>query len=176
MSTKEDIIIKDSCTIIDHCELGLLEIFFSMGLSVYTTPNVIAEITEPEQAALISGYVNSGHLKVDGNGDVSLISTIIKENPALSPADGSVLELAIRLQATILTSDGSLRRVSKAKHVHVRGSLWVIEEMIIRELLNKEAALEKLQQYPAVNPRAPKKEIEALIEKLKGCRDENTNY
>lgn len=168
MSIKEDIVIKDSCTIIDHCELGLLEIFFSMGLSVYTTPNVIAEITEPEQAALVSRYVNSGHLKVDGAGDVSMITTIVIENPALSPADGSVLELAIRLQATILTSDGSLRRVSQAKHVPVRGSLWVIEEMIARELLNKETALAKLEQYPTVNPRAPKKEISALIEKLKG--------
>lgn len=166
-STNENIIIKDSCTIIDHCELGLLDVFFRMDLTVYSTPNVIAEITDPEQAGMIEKYIQSGHLRIDGNGDVIAINQLVIEYPALSAADSSVLELAIRIRATILTSDGSLRKASQANDVTVRGIIWVIEEMYIKGFIDKDTALLKLEQYPAINSRAPKKEILALIEKIK---------
>jgi hypothetical protein len=167
VSVKQDIIIKDACTLIDHCELGLLDIFFSMNLTVYMTPNVMAEITDPDQSATINRYIVSGHLKIDGNGSFTDITAIITEYPALTPADGSVLELALRINGTILSSDGSLRKASAAKGVTVCGNLWVIEELLNQGLLSKENAIQKLEEYQTVNSWAPKKEIDLLILKLK---------
>jgi rRNA maturation endonuclease Nob1 len=167
VSAKEEIVIKDSCIIIDLIELGLIDIFFGLGLVVYTTPNVLGEITEPDQAVIVKRLIVSGQLKIEGTGSFATISSIASENLALSFADSSVLELAIRLKATVLTSDGSLRKVTLSKEIKVRGCLWIIEELVNLELITVEAALQKLDDYPKINDRSPKKEIADLIGKLK---------
>jgi rRNA maturation endonuclease Nob1 len=167
VSAKEEIVIKDSCIIIDLIELGLIDVFFGLGLLVYTTPNVLAEITEVEQAAIVNRLVLNDQLKVDGSGNFSTISAIASDNPALSVADSSVLELAIRIKATVLTSDGSLRKVALSKKVKVRACLWIIEELLNLELITVEIALQKLDDYPKINDRSPKKDIANLIEKIK---------
>lgn len=167
MSAKEEIVIKDSCIIIDLIELGLIDVFFGLGLLVYTTPNVLAEITDAKQAAIVNGLVLSGQLKVDASGNLAVISDIAYDNPALSVADSSVLELAIRLNATVLTSDGSLRKVTLSKEIKVRGCLWIIEELLNLSLITIEIALQKLEDYPKINDRSPKKDIANMIEKIK---------
>jgi len=167
VSAKEEIVIKDSCIIIDLIELGLIDIFFDLGLLVYTTPNVLVEITEPNQAAIVNRLIVNGQLKIDGTGNFATISSIASENPALSVADSSVLELAIRLEATVLTSDGSLRKITLSKEIKVRGCLWIIEELVDLKLITVETALQKLYDYPKINNRSPKKEIATLIEKIR---------
>jgi len=140
--------------------------FFQFDLTAFTTPQVIAEITDDEQLREITNYIESGKLNIDSIGAYETIIEIAEQYVALSIADSSVLELAVRRNAVLLTSDGSLRRISMSKNLRVRGVLWIIEELYGKQIITVEVALQKLQMYSEINARAPFKEIQNLIKKL----------
>ena len=166
MTPKEEIVIKDSCILFDLLDLDLMRDFYLLNLSTFTTPQVIAEITDEEQFNCISPYITSGKLVVDGTGSFDEIRLLTKHHPGLSIADSSVLELAIRKNCILLSCDGILRRISTHKQITVRGMLWLIEQLCIRRHLSVQQSIDKLVMYSRINSRAPRKEIEALIEKL----------
>ena len=166
MSSKSEIVIKDSCILFDLVELNLIQDFFQLEIIAFTTPQVIEEINDDEQWKIIKTYIVNGKLNIDGFGAYEDITEIENQYAALSFTDSSVLELAIRKKAVLLTSDGSLRKISISKQVAVRGLLWIIEELSLRNIITVESALEKLNAYSKVNVRAPIKEIQALIKKL----------
>jgi len=166
VSSKNEIVIKDSCILFDLVELNLINHFFQLGIIAFTTPLVVGEIIDDEQWNIIEPYIASGKLNIDNLGAYEDIAEIKNQYTALSFPDSSVLELAIRKKAVLLTSDGSLRKISISKQVPVRGLLWIIEELSLRNIITVESALEKLNAYIEVNARAPIKEIQNLIKKL----------
>ncbi len=166
MSDKKEIVIKDACILFDLVDLNLLEDFFQLEVSAFTTPQVIGEITDETQWEEVSKYINNGKLQIDADGEFEIIAALYDEHPGLSIPDSSVLELAIRKDAIIYSSDGGLRKISIKKNLPVRGILWIVEELNSREFLSKEVAIEKLNLYEKINQRAPVKEIQALINKL----------
>lgn len=166
MSDKKQIVIKDACILFDLVDLNLIEDFFQLGLSALTTPQVIGEITNEIQWQEISKFVDRGYLQIDTEGEYGAIQTIYDEYPGLSIPDSSVLELALRKDAIIYSSDGSLRKISAKHGFTVRGILWIIEELYINGALSKEQAAEKLNLYGSINQRAPLKEIKNLLTRI----------
>ncbi|MGN6163139.1 MAG: hypothetical protein ACTHOF_01230 [Flavisolibacter sp.] len=167
MSDKKEIVIKDACILFDLVDLDLLGHFFSLAVMAMTTPQVIGEITDEQQLQAVSAYIDNGLLQVDNSGEYEAILKISEGYPGLSTADSSVLELALRKDAIIFSSDGLLRKISTRKELTVRGVLWIIEQLYTEGIITKDMALEKLQVYSEINARAPKKEIDKLLEKLK---------
>lgn len=166
VSDKKEIVIKDACILFDLVDLNLLEDFFQLEVVAFTTSQVIGEITNEEQWKVISKFVAEGKIQIDNDGTLELIAVINDEYPGLSLADSSVLELAIRKNAVVYSSDGGLRKISTKKNLIVRGVIWIIEEMHSREILNEQMAIEKLNLYETINQRAPLKEIKNLISKI----------
>lgn len=166
MSDKKEIVIKDACILFDLVDLNLLEDFFQLDISAFTTPQVIGEITDEIQWEEVSKFINNGKLQIDADGEFEVIAGIFDEHPGLSIPDSSVLELAIRKDAIIFSSDGSLRKISVKKSLTVRGVLWIVEELHSKTLLSKEVAIEKLNLYEKINQRAPVKEIKMLLNKF----------
>lgn len=166
VSNKPEIVIKDACILFDLVDLGLLQSFFLLEVQAYTTPQVIAEITDEEQWLEISAIINNGSLKIDNEGDLSTISNIYDKYPGLSLPDSSVLELALRKRAIIYSSDGSLRKISVKNELVVRGILWIIEALYVIGVLTKEEAVDKLNLYESINQRSPLAEIKKLITKI----------
>jgi predicted nucleic acid-binding protein len=164
--TEKEIVVKDACILFDLIELNLVSPFFNLDLTVLTTPQVIAEIMDLEQLRVIREYIETERLVVDGEGELEAIDDILGENKGLSFADSSVLELAIRKNATVLSSDGSLRKVSIKQNLTVRGMLWIIEELYNKGIVNVNDALNALSAYATMNPRTPKSDIDKLILKL----------
>lgn len=167
VSDKYSIVIQDACILFDLVDLTLLGDFFQLGFSAFTTPQIVSEITNKLHKRKIEPYLKNGKLKIDSYGSYESISAIFEKYPGLSFADCSVLELAIRKEAIIFSSDGSLRKISTRKKLIVKGTLWIIEELYYKNIITREFAIEKLNLYYSVNQRAPKKEIEALISKLR---------
>jgi hypothetical protein len=163
---KREIIIKDACILFDLVDLNLLEDFFQLEVSAFTTPQVIGEITDETQWNVISKFIEIEKLKIDAEGKYEVIAQLYDENPGLSIADSSVLEIAIRKNAIIYSSDGILRKISVKRDITVRGVLWIIEELYKREILSREIAIEKLNLYEKINQRAPIKEILVLKNKM----------
>lgn len=167
VSDKREIIIKDACILFDLVDLNLLQDFFQLEFIALTTPQVIGEITNEVQWAEISKYVDNGKLQVENNGTYEAIASLKYENPGLSLPDCSVLELALRKNAIVYSSDGSLRKTSIKKQLTVRGILWIIDELLSKMIINDETAIKKLIKYEKINDRAPVKDIQLLLTKIK---------
>lgn len=166
VSNKNEIVIKDACILFDLVDLNLLADFFQLELSALTTPQVVEEITNESQWEEISKFINKG-LVIDFTGNLEAITKLYDEHAGLSIADSSVLELAIRKNAIIFSSDGSLRKISIKRKLIVRGIIWIIEELYTKGIIELETAIIKLERYKTINQRAPIKEIQTLIDKLK---------
>lgn len=164
---KKEIVIQDACILFDLVDLSLLQVFFQLDLVVLTTPHVINEITNENQWSQINPYLNNGRLTVDSDGLMKVIIEINEEFAGLSMADSSVLELALRKDAIIFSSDGSLRKIAARKKIVVRGTLWIIEELCLKGFITRDYAIQKLEMYSSINKRAPVKAIDQLIVKLK---------
>jgi hypothetical protein len=61
--------------------------FFQFDLTAFTTPQVIAEITDDEQLREITNYIESGKLNIDSIGAYETIIEIAEQYVALSIAD-----------------------------------------------------------------------------------------
>ncbi len=166
MSDKKEIVIKDACILFDLVDLNLLEDFFQLDVSAFTTPQVIGEITNETQWEEVSKFINNGKLQIDADGEFEVIAGIFDEYAGLSIPDSSVLELAIRKDAIIFSSDGSLRKISVKKNLIVRGILWIVEELHKKEIISQDMALYKLNRYLEINQRAPLKEVKNLIKNI----------
>lgn len=164
-SAKTDIVIKDACIFFDLIKLDLLEDFYRLQTVVYTTPQVLSEITNNKQLAQVQVHVDSGRLLIDEAGNLDAIMAIIKQNRGLSFTDASVLELAERKDAAVLSSDMLLRRETVARDLGVRGILWVLEELYLQQVLELEKMLTCLDKYRDENQWSPKKEIAQLKSK-----------
>ena len=166
MSDKKQIVIKDACILFDLVDLNLLKDFFQLEVIALTTPQVIGEITNEIQWNEISKFIESGQLEIDADGEYGAIQELYDEYSGLSLPDCSVLELAIRKDAIIYSSDGSLRKIATRRNLSVRGVLWIVEELHYKGFLSSIESIEKLNLYENVNERAPVKEIKNLISKI----------
>jgi len=119
-SAKVEIVIKDACVFFDLIDLDLLSSFYRLPLIVFTTPQVLAEIIEEVQLDEVNAYLESGQLQVDHLGLFETLALIIEGNPGLSFTDASVLEAATRRDATVLSSDKSLRSESSRRGITVQ--------------------------------------------------------
>ena len=165
-SAKVEVVIKDACILFDLLDLDLLTDFYQLQLIVITRPEVLAEITDEAQLAKIQPYLDSGNLQIDEVDVLEAAMAIMETNPGLSLTDAAVLEIAARREATILSTDKSLRNESTRRGIAVRGLLWALEELYREGVLPLEVVVKKLSLYPEVNKRAPKAEIAGLIARL----------
>lgn len=158
--------IQDACIIFDLIDLGLIGHFFELKLTVFTTPQVIAEITDPDQLEVIIAFIENGRLGVDRDGDFDKVEEIFNVTSGLSYTDCSVLELALRRNWTVLSSDLSLRKATKKNGLTVRGILWIIDELVRQKAMTTVGAIHALNHYLEINNRAPKTEINEMIRRL----------
>jgi predicted nucleic acid-binding protein len=166
VSTKKEIVVQDACILFDLIDLGLISVFFDLDYDVMTTPQVMTEVLDGDQMSLADNLVNNGRLKVDDKGDLTEIQEILIKNSGLSFADSSVLELAIRVNGTVLSSDLKLRNATSRNGLTVRGVLWIVEELYAKSLLSSDEAISKLNHYQGINDRAPRAEIKALVDRI----------
>lgn len=167
MLNETNILINDSCIIFDLVDLELLQEFFQLEYSFYTTPQVIGEFKDDGQNSEIEQFIHQNTLKVDPYGALELIQNLYDVNSGLSFADCSMLELAIRVNGILLTSDKTLRKISRKNNLETRGILWIIVELIEKNIISPQLAIIKLESYHNFNLRIPRNEIRELIDKLK---------
>ena len=166
MSTSKDIVIQDACILFDLIDLGLIDAFFELNLTVLTTPQVMVEIEEEEQLRKVEEFTSAKKLIIDKEGLLDHVDKIFGENSGLSYTDCSVLELALRKQGIVLSSDWKLRTATVRSNLTVRGVLWIIDELHVQKRLTAREAIEKLNLYKQINSRAPQAEIKVMIERL----------
>ena len=84
----------------------------------------------------------------------------------VSSNDVEALALAEQKQVPLLTGDGKLRQVSLEEGIDVRGTLWIIEQMLVHELISVEQAESAYNKMEEEGSRLPWDLVEQQLNKF----------
>lgn len=139
------LVVTDACIFIDVIELQLTSEFFGLELEIHTTVDVINELF-PQQQQLLRAYEHGDKLTIHvlTPADQEAISN---ENfpRALSPEDCSVIYIARKLNATVLSSDKPVRTHAKNLSIEYHGMFWIFDKLVAAKILNGATATDKLK-------------------------------
>lgn len=138
------IAVTDACIFIDIYDLQLTSKFFSIDLEIHTTVDVFNELFN-EQKELLSAYNLVGKLILHSINEEDR-NQIYKTgySKALSDNDKSVLYIASKLGAIVLSSDRAVRLHAKKSTIEYHGMLWIFDKLIELNLISVNEACEKL--------------------------------
>lgn len=140
------IAITDACIFIDLHNLILIEHFFGIDLEIHTSLDVVNELFESQKQQLIS-FAEAGKLVIHSIGEKERLNILQTPFPrALSEVDKTVLFLASKLDAVIVSSDKAVRNYAKKQSIEYHGMLWILDRLVELRLLSKAEACLKLEK------------------------------
>ncbi len=145
------IAVTDACIFIDLLDLEITAEFFSLDLDIHTTIEVWNEIVH-EQQSILQTYRSVGALTLHilEPEDFEKMETFTFPR-ALSEPDKSVVYVAKKLGAVLLTSDGPVRKFAEKQAIDRHGMFWILDELVDKGILSKPLAHKKLDQLTTNN-------------------------
>lgn len=143
--------ITDACIFIELHHLLLTSVFFKLDIEIHTTVDVLNELY-PEQRELLKAYEAGGKLYLHSLNDED--RRAIGENKStggLSETDKTVLYMAGKVGAMILSSDKPVRKQAKKCEIEYHGMFWIFDRLVEADLITKAMAVEKLKMMIMVN-------------------------
>ncbi len=139
------IAITDACIFIDLIELQLTSQFFGLDIEIHTTLDVYNELYI-EQQEWLKIYQSFGKLTIHNLSpeEKDLIQNMSFPK-SLSDNDKSVLFLAEKLDALVLSSDKAVRCFAKKHSIEYHGMLWIFDSLIENVLITNEEAISKMR-------------------------------
>ena len=161
------IIITDTNILLDIIDIEAVIQFFKLPYEFHTTNFVIDEILISEQKEVIEKFVNAGQLKVFNlsENEIETVKAFQTKRFFKGLTDKTVLWKAKQLGSPLLTGDGKLRKEAQEQGIKVHGSIWVIENLAINQLIEKPYAVILLEKLKETNSSLPIDEIDKLIKK-----------
>jgi len=106
----------------------------------------------PEQQEILQAYQSVGRLEVHNLQEKDFVEIYNKNYPkSLSEADKSVLHVANKINALVLSSDKTLRNCAKNKNIEYHGMLWIFDKFVETSKLTPQEARNKLKHLVAIN-------------------------
>ncbi|MBN8719269.1 MAG: hypothetical protein J0H85_07485 [Sediminibacterium magnilacihabitans] len=145
------IAITDACIFIDLFDLQLTSAFFGLELEVHTSFDVFNELYIQHQEVL-KAFQSVGKLIIHAinEEDRKRISQMGYPN-GLSANDKTVLYLASKFDAMLLSSDKTVRHNAKIRKIEYHGMLWVFDKLLDSSLVSYQEATEKLKKLIMTN-------------------------
>lgn len=147
------VVVQDANILIDLQTGRVLDAFFCLGWEAHTTDAVLDEVEEPLDEAVRKGQLRVASLSSDQIAAVALLR--LQQPRRISFEDCSVLDLADRLQAQLLTGDSNLRICAEQRKIEVRGTLWLLDRMIEEGVLTPRAGTMALGRMMKAGRRLP---------------------
>ncbi|MDR0572546.1 MAG: hypothetical protein LBG96_00690 [Tannerella sp.] len=123
------IAITDACIFIDLYELKLTNHLFSLELDIHTSLDVFNELY-PHQQDVLSAFHSVGKLTIHNISAEDRINMQKQDYPkSLSENDKTVLFLAKKIDAMVLSSDKVVRNCAKKKCIEYHGMLWIFDRL-----------------------------------------------
>jgi len=166
---KVKIAVTDANIFIDLYDLGLTKSFFNLELEIHTTSAVLFELYS-EQQEILQAYQSVGRLEVHNLQEQDFIEIYNENYPkSLSETDKSVLHVANKINACVLSSDKTLRNCAKNKEIEFHGMIWVFDKFVETTTLTPKEAKAKLNQLVDANFlfRNNQKLVEEIEKRLK---------
>ncbi len=148
---KLKIAVTDANIFIDLFDVGLMDSFLNLDLEIHTTEAVFYELYS-EQQGVLKSFQFAGKLTVHNLVEQDFMDIYNENYPkSLSEADKSVLHVANRLQACILSSDKTVRNYAKNKHIEYHGMIWLFDYFVETNSLSTAEARDKLSALVSAN-------------------------
>ncbi|GEP92213.1 hypothetical protein SAMN05660909_02446 [Chitinophaga terrae (ex Kim and Jung 2007)] len=148
---KSTLVVTDACIFIDLFDLDLVKFFFYLEIDTHTTSAVYFELYSEQRDAL-EMYRKNKKLSIHNLTENDLLEIYGASYPkSLSETDKSVLHLARKLKAGILSSDKVVRNYAKSQQIEYHGMLWVFDKLVDMNILSPNNAMLKLNQLVACN-------------------------
>lgn len=166
------IVVKDANVLIDLEVMGLLDLWFQLDYTTLTTSFIVAELEVGNHVTCLA-YVEAGMLRRINFAmeELTVVDALYQQEQThgLSFPDASVLYLAEKEKALLLTGDKALRGRCAALQVAYHGTFWIMECLIDAGLLCPQVAASKLKYALALQGEdkrfLPQKQGSALIAK-----------
>ena len=161
------IIITDTNVFFDIIKIKALPEFFALDIEIATTDFVEREILLSDQKDQIALLKRSRKLTIIqlSAEDVIEVKKFKTKRIFKTLPDKTVLWKAKQLNCPLLTGDGKLRNEALEQGLKVYGSIWVIKNLVDKEIVNAKKGVDFLEALKTVNDRLPFDEIEKLIKK-----------
>lgn len=148
---KLTIAVTDACIFIDLFDLELIASFFNLELEVHTTSAVYFEL-HIDQQRVLKTYQSANRLIIHNLEENHLIKIFSENYPkSLSETDKSVLYVANKLNACVLSSDKVLRNCAKNKKIEYHGMIWIFDELVKSNILTQTEAVIKVNKLVTSN-------------------------
>lgn len=148
---KLKVAVTDACIFIDLFDLDLVNAFFQLEIDIHTTTSVYFELFVEQQQVLIT-YQSIAKLLIHNLKEDDYLQIQSEPYPkSLSQTDKSVLHIAKRLNACVLSSDKTVRNFAKNKGIEYHGMIWVFDMLVESAILTNFDAAIKLQQLVTTN-------------------------
>jgi predicted nucleic acid-binding protein len=143
--------ITDACIFIDLIELQLTSHFFGLQIEIHSSLDVYNELY-PEHQELLKAYQSIRKLIIH---NITYEERILIQNEkfprSLSEIDKSVIFLAEKYNAMILSSDKAVRNFARDRAIEFHGMLWIFDRLIEFNLITKPDAVHKIQKLISNN-------------------------
>jgi predicted nucleic acid-binding protein len=142
------IAIKDANVFIDLESMGLLDLWFQLGITTLTSDFVVSELEAGNHHNALAS-IRAGQVivaEISGLEMAGVFSDFLEThaNKGLSDTDLSVIYVAIREQAMVLSGDRLLRSMAEAESLEIHGTLWILDELVKSSLLKPHVAADRL--------------------------------
>ena len=157
--------IVDASVLIDLEHGGLIKEIFRLRHG-WTAPDVvIGEVMEPLGSLLAGHGLKVSYLKPEHIQEVARLRQIYK---GVSANDLFCLVLAKIQKGTLITGDQSLRRAAENEGVKVRGTLWILDELVENKIITGERAADALERMKKSGGRFPPEEVTKRLKRWTG--------
>ncbi len=159
---------SDASVLTDMADTSLPAPLTRLPYQLVVPDFVVREITADEQRTIVDRLVGAGKLSVltASRDELLLMQALLVRHPALSLADCSVVILAERDKALVLTNDSRIKKVSERRGLACHGTLWIIKQLVEKTIVTAEQARRALLLLLEVNPRLPTAECDRLLREL----------
>lgn len=157
-------LISDANILIDMEEGRLSELMFQLPYR-FSIPDILyyEELDEDHKYLLKIGLVVC-ELESE---TMTYASELMCRYKSASRNDCLALALALQEGCPLLTGDKALRQAADNETVIVRGTLWIVEQLIRREMLSSDKARVAYERMKASGRRLPWSWVEESLAKLK---------
>ena len=144
--------ISDANIFIDLEICGILSKMFDLPYE-FAVPDILYIEELEEQHGDLPGY----GLRIEKLSSKSISYAIELRSQYNGPSDNDFFAFVLAKQETcpLITGDGQLRRVAVAEGVELRGTIWIVEQMVIEGFLTCDEAQEAFDIMKAKERRLP---------------------
>jgi predicted nucleic acid-binding protein len=162
-------IVTDTNVWIDLHRGGIIAEAFRLRTTWLAPDVVIEELREPDGHLLVRRLLKLGLQRVELSGDqVTSVQELAARYRRPSTADLFSLAAAKARRAVLLTGDRRLRDAASTEHVRVHGTLWLLDELVRRRLLNPAKAAAALRRMLDRGSRLPRRDCELRLKRWRG--------